>query len=212
MASEKSQKKGKDKWKEKTWFTIAAPPFMGGKEIVKCPGASPEVMVGRRVEVPVSDLTGNVKKGNTKAIFKIVSCNGLECQTTFDGHYVGDDYIRRLVRRRKDRIDIIVKDATKDGYGFVIKAVIVIDGKLNASKLASIRKGSDEFLRNKIRSLSLGELSNYVIGDEITSDLISVSRHIFPLRKVEIRKTENHGPIAQVAETRQDIEEPQAPA
>ncbi len=211
MASDKSQKKGKEKWKEKTWFTIVRPNYMGGKEIVKCPGASPEAMIGRRVEVPVSDITGNIKKGNTKAVFKIVSCNGTECETTFDGHFVGDDYIRRLVRRRKDRIDIINKDITKDGFKFVIKAVVVIDGKLNASKIASIRKNSYDLLGEKIRNLSLGELSNYVIGDEITSELISVNRHIFPLRKVEIRRTENLGPVARNKIPEEMLEEPQAP-
>ncbi|MCL5731290.1 MAG: 30S ribosomal protein S3ae [Candidatus Thermoplasmatota archaeon] len=213
MASERSQKKGKDKWKEKTWFSILSPAFMGGKEIVKSPAISAEAMIGRKVEVPVSDITGNIKKGNTKAVFRVISCNGTECQTTFDGHYVGDDYIRRLVRRRKDRIDVIVRDVTKDGYNFVVKSVIVVDGKLNFSKIAGIRKNTEQLIRDKIRNLSLGELANYVIGDDITNDIIAVNSHIFPLRKVEIRKTENLGSSggAQASEP-ESVQEAETPA
>ena len=68
MAGERGQKKVKDKWREKNWYTIVSPAYMGGKEIAMSPGNSPEGMIGRKIETPVSDLTGNFKKAGVKAV------------------------------------------------------------------------------------------------------------------------------------------------
>ena len=62
MAGEKGQRRVKDKWREKKWFSIMAPNQLGGKEIALSPAVNGEELVGRKVEVPVSDFTGNFKK------------------------------------------------------------------------------------------------------------------------------------------------------
>ena len=114
MAKDRSSKKGKDKFKEKNWYTVVSPDYFGGKELTLSLGNSPESMVGRKVEVPVSDFTGNFKRANAKMIFKILSCQGTKCSTEFLGHSLSDDYIRRMVRRRKERIDIIHEVTASD--------------------------------------------------------------------------------------------------
>ncbi|EQD40192.1 30S ribosomal protein S3Ae, partial [mine drainage metagenome] len=68
MATERQQKKGKDKWREKTWYSILTPAYLGEKEISTSPGIGPESMVGRKIEMPVSDLTGNFKKTTLKMV------------------------------------------------------------------------------------------------------------------------------------------------
>ena len=125
MAGEKAQKKGKEKWKEKIWYTIEAPSYLGSKEVTVALGEDADSMINRIVEVPIYDLTGNFKKSNEKALFRIIGCEGTKCKTIFIGHYIGDDYIRRLVRRRKERIDIIKDVKTSDGSVITVKIVVV---------------------------------------------------------------------------------------
>ncbi len=190
MAGERGQKKVKDKWREKTWFTIVSPSYMGGKEIGLSPGGTPEGMIGRKIEIPVSDLTGNFKKAGVKAVFLVTDCQGTKCNTEFVGHYVGDDYVRRMVRRRKERMDVVSTSVTADGYGVTVKAVIVTDTKLTSAKKASIRKNSDEAIKEKVASVSIGEFASYFMGDDAQTLLSDVNKNIYPLKKIEIRKSE----------------------
>lgn len=189
MAKDRSQRKGKDKFKEKNWYTVVSPDYFGGKEITLSLGNSPESMVGRKVEVPVSDFTGNFKRANAKMIFKIISCQGTKCSTEFLGHALSDDYIRRMVRRRKERIDIIHEVSASDGSRMVLKVVIVTDGKLNASKRVDIRNAVLSFLGEKASTLNYGDLAKYVVGDDIYTDIINATKDIYPIRKIELRKS-----------------------
>ncbi len=189
MAKDRAQKKGKDKWKEKNWYTINAPDYMGGKEISLSIGNSPEAMVGRKIEVPVSDFTGNFKRANAKMIFKVLSCQGSKCTSEFVGHSLSDDYIRRMVRRRKERLDIIKEVATSDNVNMVLKVVIVTDGKLTTSKRADVRKTVEIFLVEKAATMAYGELAKYVIGDEIYGDIVNTTKDVYPIKKIEMRKS-----------------------
>lgn len=189
MAKERAQKKGKDKWKEKNWYTINAPDYLGGKEISLSVGNAPETMVGRKIEVPVSDFTGNFKRANAKMIFKVLSCQGSKCNSEFVGHSLSDDYIRRMVRRRKERIDIIKEVSASDEVKMVLKVVIVTDGKLTTSKRAEVRKTVEVFLTDKALTMPYGELAKYVIGDEIYGDIVNATKDIYPIKKIEVRKS-----------------------
>lgn len=189
MAKERGQRKAKDKWKEKNWYTIVAPDYFSGKELIMGIGSTPESMIGRKVEIPVSDLTGNFKKSNARMIFQITSCQGSRCETEFMGHTLSDDYIRRMVRRRKERMDIVKSFKTSTGDDVTVKLVIVTDGKLTGSKTVEIRNEVERFLTEKISAMSYGEFSKYVINDDIYSDIVNTAKDIYPIRKLEIRKS-----------------------
>ena len=189
MAKDRSQRKGKDKFKEKSWYTLLAPEYFGGKEISLSVGSSPESMIGRKVEVPVSDFTGNFKRANAKMVFRVSSCQGTKCSTEFLGHALSDDYIRRMVRRRKERIDIVHEVSSSEGSRMVLKIVIVTDGKLNASKRVDIRNSVLQFLDSRAPAMTYGDLAKYVIGDEIYGDIIGATKDIYPIRKIELRKS-----------------------
>ena len=162
-------------------------------------------MVGRKVEVPVSDFTGNFKRANAKMIFRILSCQGTKCSTEFLGHSLSDDYIRRMVRRRKERIDIIHEVNASDKSKMVLKVVIVTDGKLNASKRVEIRNSVLSFLDEKSSGMTYGDLAKYVVGDDIYNDIINAAKDIYPIRKIELRKSvlvthENSGNVVNTEE------------
>ena len=153
-------------------------------------GNSPESMIGRKIEIPVSDLTGNFKKGNTKAIFRISECQGTKCNSDFVGHYVSDDYIRRMVRRRKERIDIVSEFLTNDNYVISVKSVIVTDAKLTANRRSALRKTVKDHLTSRLSQMSYHEACSYLIGDEIQNEVMATVKHIYPVKKLEIRKSE----------------------
>ncbi|OWP55561.1 MAG: 30S ribosomal protein S3ae [Thermoplasmatales archaeon B_DKE] len=190
MATEKGQKKGKDKWKEKSWYTLVAPNYLGGKELTLTPANGEKDMIGRNIEVPVSDFTGNFKRSSAKITFRVVSCQGTKCDTMFLGHSISDDYIRRMVRRRKERIDMITNIQSTDGFRLAVKIVVVTDGKLTSSKRATIRKVTEDFLHEKTNTMNFQDLSRYIIGEDIANEIVEAAKDVYPIKKIEIRKSE----------------------
>lgn len=190
MAGEKGQRRVKDKWREKKWYSIMAPNQLGGKEIALSPAVNENELIGRKVEIPVSDFTGNFKKSNSKLIFQVTSCAGLKCSSSFAGHTVSDDYIRRMVRRRKERLDVITEIKTTDGFTMALKAVAVTDSKLTATKRAELREAMLSFINEKTSTMSFYEFARYVIGEEIYSDIVNAVKDIYPLKKIEVRRSQ----------------------
>ena len=190
MAGERSNKRTKDKWKEKKWYRIMAPSQLGGKEIAMTVGTGPDSIKGRVVEIPISDFSGNFKKSNAKLEFKVLDCVGTKCSTIFVGHSVNDDYIRRMVRRRRERLDIVTDVKTSDLYNVAVKLVLVADQKLTGTKRSEIRSTAVDYILNKAKEMDLGTFANYVIGDAVYGDFVNSLKDVYPIKKIEVRKTE----------------------
>ena len=188
--ADKRKSSTKDKWKEKSWYTIVAPSYFGEKEIGLSPGSNPKYMVNRTIAVPVSDFTGNFKKSSSMVIFKVDDVIGKKCSTVFTGHEMSGDTVRRMVRRRKERIDIVTNIKTKDLYKIAVKLVLVADAKLTETKRIDIRNTIVNYVAQKSSTMDLGEFALYVIGDEVYNELVNSLKNVYPIRKIEIRKTE----------------------
>ena len=95
-----------------------------------------------------------------------------------------------MVRRRKERIDIITNIKTTDGFNVAAKIVVVTDGKLTSSKRASIRKVTEDFLHEMTNTMNFQDLSRYIIGEDIANEIVDAAKDIYPIKKIEIRKSE----------------------
>lgn len=189
MAGDRSQKRAKDKWKEKKWYRIMAPSQLGGKEIAMAVSVGAEGLKGRIIETPISEFSGNFKKSNAKLRFRIVDTIGTKCTTIFIGHAVNDDYVRRMVRRRKERIDIVKTVKTTDSYEFVLKVVAITDNKLTANKSAELRNKITELIVERTKNMDYFEFARFVMEDESISELLNGVKDIYPLKKLEMRKS-----------------------
>ncbi|WP_337859988.1 30S ribosomal protein S3ae [Ferroplasma sp.] len=198
----------KDKWKEKSWYTIVAPSYFGEKEIGLSPSADPKNMVNRTIAVPVSTFTNNFKKASSMVLFQIDRCEGKRCTTKFIGHEVNDDTIRRMVRRRRERLDIVIDVKTSDLYNIAVKLVLVADQKLTGTKRSEIRSNMLDYTVKKVAEMDLGTFANYIIGDDVYGDLVNSLKDVYPIRKIEVRKTE----IRSQAEAPNNLEQEPAEA
>ncbi|HII81964.1 MAG TPA: 30S ribosomal protein S3ae [Ferroplasma sp.] len=180
----------KDKWKEKSWYTIVAPSYFGEKEIGLSPSADPKYMINRTIAVPVSTFTGNFKKASSMVLFQVDNCEGKRCTTKFIGHEVSDDTIRRMVRRRRERMDIVTDVKTSDLYNIAVKLVLVADQKLTGTKRSEVRATVVDYIVKKAKEMDLGAFANYIIGDDVYGDLVNSIKDVYPIRKIEVRKTE----------------------
>ncbi|MCD6276175.1 MAG: 30S ribosomal protein S3ae [Thermoplasmata archaeon] len=194
MASKRAERAAarrvRDRWRSKVWYTIIAPETFSSKELGMTPANEPEKVIGRIAESTLYDLTGNFKKMHVKLYFKINRIQGTNAFTRFIGHDMTTDYIRRMVRRRRSRIDSIFNVETSDGYRMRVKVIAVPDKRIKSSIKSALRKAIAELLTAKAKEMTFSEYVKYILMDEARKDLIHFLKPIYPVRRIEIRKSE----------------------
>ncbi len=183
-------RKVRDKWRSKVWYTVVTPETFSSKEIGMTPADEPDKVIGRIAESTLYDLTGNFKKMHVKLYFKVNRVQGTNAYTRFIGHDMTTDYIRRMIRRRRSRIDAIFNVQTSDGYRMRVKVLTVPDRRIKSSIKTEIRKKIQEFLTEKAHTMTFSEYVKYIISDDAPRELSKVLKLIYPVRRIEIRKSE----------------------
>ncbi|MGC8993058.1 MAG: 30S ribosomal protein S3ae [Thermoplasmata archaeon] len=189
VAERAAAKKIKDKWRAKVWYKIITPESFGSKEIAESPADDPEKMIGRVAETTLYNITGDIKKEYVKLNFKVISVDGTTAKTMFIGHSVTQDYIRRLVRRRKSRIDAIFPLQTVDNYKIRVKITAIADKRLNSSLKSAIRKRIIEAVLSKGQNMLFYEFVTYMFTDQIVKEIEKNVKPIYNIKKIEIRKS-----------------------
>ncbi len=206
-------RKVRDKWRSKVWYTIIAPETFSSKELGMTPADEPEKVIGRVAETTLYDLTGNFKKMHVKLYFRINKVQGTNAHTRFVGHDMTTDYIRRMIRRRRSRIDVIFNVETSDGYRMRVKVLCVPDRRIKSSIKSEIRKKITEYLAQKAREMTFSEYAKFIISDEAPRELAKVLKPIYPVRRIEIRKSEVlHFPEEKIVELKKEEEPSPEPA
>jgi small subunit ribosomal protein S3Ae len=150
----------------------------------------PAKLIGRIIETTLGEMTNNFSKQNTKLRFKVDSVGGDSAYTKFIGHEMTTDYIRSLVKRRTSRIDSIVDVNTSDGYIVRIKPSCFTVKRARANQVKTIRNLSREVILSKAGTMDLNALMQEVVLGKLSLDIYKEAKAIYPLRRVEIRKTQ----------------------
>ncbi|OKY78235.1 MAG: Ribosomal protein S3AE [Candidatus Methanohalarchaeum thermophilum] len=177
-------------WEAKKWYEVKAPEMFGETKIGETPSDDPEKAIGRVFETTVGDLTGDFSKNNTKVYFKIKEISAEAANTQFVGHELTSDYVDSLVRRKTDKIDIVVDVLTKEGFKVRVKPVLFTVKRGKSSQIRSLRKKATEIIRNKAKETKFEKFAKDLILGNIASEIYQATKTIYPLRRVEIRKSE----------------------
>jgi small subunit ribosomal protein S3Ae len=185
----RSQRKA-DSRKAKLWYKVVSPEMFGRAPFGETIANDPERIVGRIIETTLGDLTNNFSKQNTKLRFRVDRVAGDSAYTKFLGHEMTTDYVRSLVKRRTSRIDTIVDVTTTDGYQVRIKPSCFTVKRARANQVKCIRELSKKVILEKSKSLDLNQLIQDVVLGKLSLEIYKEAKMIYPLRRVEVRKTE----------------------
>jgi len=191
--AEKSRRAGrrvKDKWKSKSWYRIVAPEIFDGVVIGETVASDPESLLGRVTEISLQDLAGDFSRTHIKAKFKINGIRGGECKTRFIGHEMTTDYVRRLTRRRRSKIEAVFTVRTKEGFKVKIKPLSITNKRINSSIKRSLRKKQREVVKEMANDSRLGEFAEKILFGELSKKIANECKTVYPLKQVEIWKSE----------------------
>jgi small subunit ribosomal protein S3Ae len=185
----RSQRKAESR-KVKQWYKVISPEMFGRNPVGETIANDPNRIIGRVIETTLGDLTNNFSKQNTKLRFRVDRVAGDSAYTRFLGHEMTTDYIRSLVKRRTSRIDSIIDVTTTDGYQVRVKPSCFTVKRARANQVKSIRELSRQVVLTKAVGLDLNQLIQEVVLGKLSLDIYKEAKTVYPLRRVEVRKTE----------------------
>ena len=189
----------KDKWRSKHWYKVRAPGLFQHVELGETVATEPEQVVGRTLETTLPELSGSsdVAKAHVKLRFRIerISGDGV-AEARFIGHNLTSDFVRRLARRKRSKIDTSLTVTTKDGIRFVLKPVAVGEQRLQTRLRAELRHKIVSILNEEAQLKTSPEFVREMLAGDLSKVLAHGLKTLYPLKKIEIRSSEVLGEIS----------------
>ncbi|HIP16951.1 MAG TPA: 30S ribosomal protein S3ae [Methanothermococcus okinawensis] len=188
--SSKGKRVARDTWKTKSWYNIYTPQSFGGDLIGQTPANDPSNVIGRVAEVSLKDLTNDHSKHMVRMYFKIDGVSGNNATTQFVGHDTTREYLKSLIRRRRSKITTITDVKTKDGYKIRVKAMVLTAVRARDCHKRDIRKKMEEIIRETAKNQTFPEFVQAMLLGGLGSKIFGECKKIFPMKRVEIYKSE----------------------
>jgi len=179
-----------DPWKAKKWIPIYGPKYIKSAFIGETPTVETEKVIGREVTISLAAVIGDMKKQNVQATFKIIGLEGSNAITEIRKFEVSPAYIKRQIRKGRDRIDDSFVLKTADKKDVAIKPLFITKNKVNNSKKTLLRKLSRQELREYVSSIPYSELVQDLMFNKTQKILGNSMRKVCPLRSCDIRVME----------------------
>jgi small subunit ribosomal protein S3Ae len=189
MAKGKKGPRTVDKWKKKQWYEIFAPEEFKRISIGDTVATKPEQLTGRTIKVSMRKINNQIKKAFTEIKLKINEVKGNKAYTETIGHEIPESFLKKFIRRRSSKIQIVIDTYTKNKQKVRIKAMALTRKKSSAEQKTAIHK----IMNDEIRLYCIKKNSNELVSDLIMGDLeqkiTQKANKITPVKKTEIIKS-----------------------
>jgi small subunit ribosomal protein S3Ae len=180
----------KDRWKAKEWYTIKSPEMFDNRQIAETIADDGSKVIGRVTEVTLHDLTGDFSKMHIKLRFKVDDVKGFDAHTRFIGHNLTSDYIRRLTRRKRSKMDGVFDVQTKDGAIVRVKPMAITESRIQVSQQQALRAIMAQVIARTAKRKYLSDFIGDMIHGNLPKNIMKNCKKIYPLKRVEVRKSE----------------------
>ena len=188
--SRTAARKVKDRWKAKGWYNVIAPPSFDGVTVADTLSDDPGNLINRVTAVSLQDLTNDFRKSHIKLFFKIYNVEETNAHTQFVGHTLTSDYLRRMVRRRKSKIDGVYDVSTRDGATIRVKPFATTDRRVQNSQKKVVREAMKKTLFDQGKASTLAEFVRNILDGRMGSEIYKNCKKLYPVKRIEIHKTE----------------------
>jgi small subunit ribosomal protein S3Ae len=188
--SRTTTRKIKDRWKSKNWYSVLAPPSFDSATVADTLADSPDSLINRVTGVSLQDLTNDFRKSHITLFFKINRVEESNAYTQFTGHTLTSDYLRRMIRRRRSKIDGVYDVTTRDGAVIRVKPFATTDKRIQNSQKKGVREAMKSTIEGEGKTSTLSEFVRDILDGKIGSDIYKNCKKLYPVKRIEIYKTE----------------------
>jgi len=183
-------RKIKDKWRAKNWYNVLAPPAFDNVTVAETLTDNPDKLISRIAEVSLQDITNDFRKSHITLYFKINKIEENNAHTQFVGHSLTSDYIRRMIRRRKSKIDGVYDVKTRDNALIRVKPFAITDKRIQNSQKKIIRNEMKKTITAEAAKTTMTEFIKNILDGKIGSEIYKNCKKLYPVKRIEINKTE----------------------
>jgi small subunit ribosomal protein S3Ae len=183
-------RKVKDRWKAKNWYQILAPSLFNNVPVAETLAENPDLLIGRVTEVSLQDLTNDFRKSHIKLLFTVDKVEQNTAHTQLKGHVLTSDYLRRMIRRRKSRVDGVFDAQTRDGALLRVKPFAIAEKRIQSSQKKLIRNVMKEVISKEAKTKTLNAFIKDCLEGKIGSEIYKHCKIYYPVKRIEINKTE----------------------
>ena len=175
------------KRKKKAWYGLYAPESLNSAFLGETHVYSSSELIGKTVKMNLSMITGDMKKQNVVTTFRVNEFKDNKGLSELIGYALSLAYIKRLVRRKRNKIDDSFLAKDKDGKLVRIKTVVMTNAKTYDSANSAIRLSLRAKIRKTLKEMSFNEFVNALINIRLQKDWKSSLNKIYPLKFLEVR-------------------------
>ncbi|MEM4598313.1 MAG: hypothetical protein QW400_01335 [Candidatus Diapherotrites archaeon] len=184
----KKQRSSADKWKKKKWYKVKAPKEF--KEIIigETPAEKEQQLIGRTVELPFSEIAAQKKQIPMLVKLRIKAVSSGSAETELIGCRFDSGYLRRIVRRRKSKVDTIIYADTSDSKKVKLAATAICTSKTNRKKETEIRKLMAKEITDEAKKETFENFMLQVVSGALAQKIFNSLKKIAPLQRAEVIK------------------------
>lgn len=188
--SRAAARKVKDRWRAKNWYNVIAPPAFDSVTIADTMTDDPNNLINRVTGVSLQDLTNDFRKSHITLFFKINKVEEDKAHTQFAGHTLTSDYLRRMIRRRRSKIEGVYDVDTRDGAIIRVKPFATTDKRIQNSQRKVVREAMKKTITDQAKEGTLSEFMKNILDGRIGSEIYKNCKKLYPVKRIEIHKTE----------------------
>ena len=188
--SRTAARKIKDRWRAKNWYNVLAPPAFDNVTIADTLTDNPDNLINRVTGVSLQDLTNDFRKSHITIFFKVSKVEETNAHTQFAGHSLTSDYLRRMIRRRRSKIEGVYDVTTRDGAVLRVKPFATTDKRIQNSQRKVVREAMKKTITDSAKTNTLSEFVKDILDGRVGSDIYKNCKKLYPVKRVEIYKTE----------------------
>lgn len=175
------------KKKKKMWYPIYAPKMLNNIILGESTVYNKEELKGKTLKLNLSTIINDMRKQQLEIFFSVTEVVENKGITEVTGISLVQSYIKRLVRRGRDKVDDSFLVKSKDRKVIRIKPLLITNYRTNRSVNSRLRLDTREVIRRILSKTDADEFFHMIITGKIQKEIKDKVNKIYPLKHVEIR-------------------------
>jgi small subunit ribosomal protein S3Ae len=176
------------KKKKKVWLSIYSPESLGNLMLGESNVYEKEELIGKTLSLNLATITNDMKKQNINVTFKVTDVSDNKGRAQLVDYVLVASYLKRLVRRSREKIEDSFLARTKDGHIVRVKPIARTNADTFNSIITKIRLGMKALIRTALKERTYEEFVNDLISLKIQKEMKEKLNKIYPLKYIDIRQ------------------------
>ncbi len=146
-----------------------------------------EQLMDKPVKVNLMELTGDMKNQNINLGFRVMAVKNNEGFAEIWSYELMPAHIRKMVRRKRDKLDDSFVLETKEKMKLIVKPMLLTNTPTTSSVQRDLRREMRNLMIRMFKSLDYEDIIRNIILRKIQNSLIKELNLVTPIRACEIK-------------------------